>query len=175
MNLIDDSRLLRHLVCRALGILLSGLLAPASVPAASAGAPVFEGPFTDAGEAVLADCGGFLVLDRYALTFRVARHFDRHGTEVRVIEHFAGTETLVNSVTGAAYTSTLHSAALIDPRAHRAAFTGVTLRLTIPGAGAVLLDVGRVVVDREGNVHFEAGPHQFYGGGDFAGLCAALE
>jgi hypothetical protein len=141
---------------------------------ASAGALVFEGPFTDAGAGVLADCGGFLVLDRYALTFHVARRFDRDGTEVRVIEHFAGTDTLVNSVTGAAYTSALHSAAIIDPQANQATFIGVTFRLTIPGAGAVLLDVGRVVVDREGNVYFEAGPHQFYGGGDFAGLCAAL-
>ena len=162
---------LRHL---PLAAVLGCLLAFAGAPVASASPPVFEGPFTDAGEVVLADCGDFLVLDRYAMTFRVTRYFDRDGTEVRVIEHVDGTDTLVNSVTGAAYTSTLHSAAIIDPQAHRAAFTGVILRLTIPGAGAVLLDVGRVVVDREGNVYFEAGPHQFYGGGDFAGLCAAL-
>jgi hypothetical protein len=162
---------LRHLL---LAVGLGCLLAFAGAPAASANPPVFEAVFTDAGEAVLADCGDFLVLDRYTLQYRVTRYFDAQGTEVGVIEHVDGTDTLVNSVTGAAYTSTFHSAAIIDPQAHRAAFTGVTYRLTIPGAGAVLLDVGRVVVDREGNVYFQAGPHQFYGGGDFAGLCAAL-
>jgi hypothetical protein len=51
--------------------------------------------------------------------------------------------------------------------------SGVAFRLVVPGAGAVFLDVGRTVLDRQGNVYFEAGPHQFLDG-DFAGLCAAL-
>ena len=49
----------------------------------------------------------------------------------------------------------------------------MTYRLTLPGAGAVLLDVGRVVVDREGNISFQKGLNQFYGG-DVAGLCTPL-
>ena len=173
MNQTPDPRPLRRRVGRVLGVLLGGLLALASVPAAAAGEPVFEGPFTVAGEAVLADCGGFLVLDRYALTFRVARHFDLNGAEVRVIEHVVATDTLVNSATGAAYTTTARSTAVIDPQGDRAAFTGVIYRLAVPGAGAVFLDAGRVVVDRDGAIHFQAGPHQLYSG-DVAGLCAAL-
>ena len=156
-----------------LGVLLGCLLALAGVPAASAATPVFEDVFIDAGEAVLADCGAFLVLDRYVLSYRVARYFDRNGVEVRVIEHVSGTDTLINSATGAAYPTTFHSTAVIDPQAHRAAFIGVIFRLTLPGAGAVFLDVGRVVADPQGNLSFQAGPHQFYDG-DLAGLCAAL-
>ena len=49
----------------------------------------------------------------------------------------------------------------------------MTYRLTLPGAGAVLLDVGHVVVDQEGNISLQKGSHQFYGG-DVAGLCTAL-
>ena len=156
-----------------LGVLLGCLLALAGVPAASADPPVFEDVFIDEGEAVLADCGAFLVLDRYVLYYRVARYFDRSGVEVRVIEHVSGTDTLINSATGAAYSTTFHSTAVIDPQAHRATFTGVIFRLALPGAGAVFLDVGRVVADPQGNLSFQAGPHQFYDG-DLAGLCAAL-
>ena len=173
MNQTPDPRPLRRRVGRALGILLGGLLTLAGVGPAAAGAPVFEGPFTVAGEVVLADCGTFLVLDRYALTFRVARHADQDGNEVRVIEHVVATDRLINSATGAAYTTTARSTAIIDPQRDRAAFTGVIYRLTIPGAGAAFLDAGRVVVDRDGTIYFLAGPHQLYSG-DVAGLCAAL-
>ena len=173
MNQTPDPRPLRRCVGRALGILLGGLPAFVSVPAVSAGPPAFEAPFTVEGEAMRADCGTFLVLDRYALTFRVARHFAQDGTEVLVIEHVMATDTLVNSATGAAYTTTARSTAVIDPQGDRAAFTGVIYRLTIPGAGAVFLDAGRVVVDRDGTIYFQAGPHQLYSG-DVAGLCAAL-
>lgn len=58
MNQTPYSQPLRRCVGRALGILLGGLVALAGVGPASADAPVVEGPFTDAGEAVLADCGG---------------------------------------------------------------------------------------------------------------------
>lgn len=122
---------------------------------------------------MIADCGDLLVLDRHALTYRVARHFDLNGAKVRVIEHVVAADTLVNSATGVGYTTTARSTAVIDPQRDRAVFTGVIYRLAIPGAGAVFLDVGRVTADRQGNVSFQAGPHQFYDG-DVAGLCAAL-
>jgi hypothetical protein len=50
----------------------------------------------------------------------------------------------------------------------------VISRLTVPGSGAVFLDVGRIVTNQASTViTFQAGPHQFVDG-DFAGLCAAL-
>ena len=64
MNQAPDPRPLRRRVGRALGILLAGLLAFSGAPAASAGPPVFEEPFTVEGEAVLAGRGDFPVLDR---------------------------------------------------------------------------------------------------------------
>jgi hypothetical protein len=45
--------------------------------------------------------------------------------------------------------------------------------LVLPGAGNIFADVGRVVFDADGNIIFEAGPHQFLHG-DVASLCAAM-
>ena len=43
-------------------------------------------------------------------------------------------------------------------------FLGLPLKLIVDGE-VVSLDVGRLVVDEEGNVVFDAGSHQFFGEG----------
>ena len=50
---------------------------------------------------------------------------------------------------------------------------GLRFRVIFPGLGVVLLDAGRVVFDADGNVAFEAGPHQIVNE-DFAAFCAAF-
>ena len=50
---------------------------------------------------------------------------------------------------------------------------GPVMRFTVPGGGVVLLDAGKVTFDGEGNIVFEAGPHQQFHG-DVAGFCAAF-
>lgn len=47
-----------------------------------------------------------------------------------------------------------------DGSANTTTFHGPVFIFTVPGGGAVLLDVGRVTFDSDGNVVFEAGPHQ---------------
>jgi hypothetical protein len=62
----------------------------------------------------------------------------------------------------------------VDATAQTDAVTGVIARLTVPGSGAVLLDVGRIVTNLETDeVTFQAGPHQLVEG-DLADLCEAL-
>jgi hypothetical protein len=156
-----------------LAIALGCLVALAGVGPAAADAPVFEGPHTEEGLAVIADCGAFQVLDRYVLTYTIARFSDRDGAQRRLIEQLSGTDTFVNSATGEEYPTTFHNTVIVDPAVRIGATTGVIFRLAIPGAGAVFLDVGRVVADRQGNVYFQAGPHQAFDG-DLEGLCAAL-
>jgi len=39
---------------------------------------------------------------------------------------------------------------------------GIQFRLTIPGEGTVLMDVGRLVFDADFNITFEAGQHPVY-------------
>jgi len=50
---------------------------------------------------------------------------------------------------------------------------GLLFHVSIPGAGTVLLDVGRVVIRRGQGIVFAAGPHQELSG-DTAAFCAAL-
>jgi hypothetical protein len=52
-------------------------------------------------------------------------------------------------------------------------FDGPVFKFTVPGGGVVLLDVGRLTFDSEGNVVFEAGPHQQLQG-DVDAFCAAF-
>jgi hypothetical protein len=53
------------------------------------------------------------------------------------------------------------------------ASVGMRFRVAFPGLGVVLLDAGRIVFDADGNVVFEAGPHQVFNE-DFTEFCAAF-
>jgi hypothetical protein len=158
----------------ALSLVLASLVAFASLPIAAADGPVVDGPHRLEGQAALTNCGTFTILDQYVLDFTLRLFFDRSGTLVRLEEHVSGTDTLINSVTGKRYTSRFANNVLIDPATGLGANAGIIFRLTVPGAGAVFLDVGRIVTNQAGTVvTFQAGPHQFFSG-DLAGLCAAL-
>jgi hypothetical protein len=154
-----------------------GLVALSRPSAASAaGKPLFLGPFHQEGTALLADCDTFQALDAYQGELSITAFLDTAGNPERAIIDFHGTDTFLNSVSGKSYTESFHNKEFAelngDLQPDKVTKVGVSLRLTIPGAGAVLLDVGRVV-ESPGQIDFEAGPHQALEG-DFAGLCAAL-
>jgi hypothetical protein len=184
-----DTRLVRHLLAAgskepelvssrrvALTLLLLVALTLIGVSASFAqGNPpvVFDGPYHEQGSDVLFDCGSFDVVDHYDLYYSQMLRFDKSGNLVQIVEQVWGTDTLTNSVTGESYTGRFHNTVLIDPSTGIGANAGIIFRITVPGAGAVLLDVGRLVTDQQFNIYFEAGPHQFFNG-DVAALCAAL-
>ena len=157
-------------------LVLVSLIAFFPFSVASADGPVVEGPIHEEGTIVLADCGAFQVLDVYEVNFTVRRFFDEEGNLVKIVEQVWGTDTFTNSVTGKAYPMDFHNNVVVDfsTTPPRAANMGVVYRLIVPGAGAVFLDVGRIVLDRQGNVYFQAGPHQFFDG-DLDALCTVLE
>ena len=152
-----------------------GLMAFLPLSVASADRPVVEGPFREEGVEVLHDCGSFQVLDVYELNFIERQFFDKEGNLVKLVEQVWGTDTFTNSVTGKAYPMSFHNNVVVDftTSPPQGAHMAIIFRLTVPGAGVVFLDVGRIVLDRQGNVYFQAGPHQFFDG-DVDGLCAAL-
>ena len=156
-----------------LSFILTSLVALASFSVALADGPVVEGPIHLEGTVLIADCGTFQINDNYAQDQTIKRFFDETGSLYKIIVELSGTDTLVNSVTGKAYSGSYHSTRIIDPVLRRGSYNGVVVRITVSGEGAVFLDVGRIVSDREGNVYFEAGPHQYFDG-DFDELCAAL-
>jgi hypothetical protein len=166
---------MRHIMSMVTVALVMAAMMPAMASSAQATQPVVEEHHSE-GTVVLADCGDFRVLDRFVLGFTERFFFDKSGTLVRIVSTVSGTDTFINSETGKEIpTTTSHNAVIIDPEAVLGATNGVILRVSVPGSGAVLLDVGRIVSNKEFSViTFEAGPHQFYDG-DLAGLCAALE
>jgi hypothetical protein len=157
----------------AWSLVLAGLIASASLPTAAADGPVVQ-TFHDEGVAELWNCGAFKILDQYVLDFTERWFYDRAGTLIRIEEHVSGTDTLVNSLTGKSYTGRFANNVIVDPVTRLGANAGIIYRITVPGAGAIFLDVGRIVTDRFGTIiAFRAGPHQAVDG-DFARLCAAL-
>src|SRR5262249_31616151 len=106
----------------------------------------------------------------------ITAFLDKEGNPERANVDFHGTDTFCNSVTGKSFIEpclNIEFAELNgDRQPDQVTKAGVTFRLTVPGQGAVLLDVGRIV-ESPGHIDFEAGPHQALEGG-FTGLCAAL-
>jgi hypothetical protein len=156
----------------ALCLFLVGMMALISWNAAFAAEPVFFGPFPEQGDAVIADCGSFQVLDSYDGYTSLRRWVNEDGSTSMAIFRHWGTDTLMNSVTGKAYSNSYDYNTIVNPPL--ASYVGSIYQITIPGAGVVLLETGRIVLDREGNLYFEAGPHQLYDG-NTAALCAALQ
>jgi hypothetical protein len=130
---------------------------------------------TREGDVEIKDCGDFLVRDKFAFSFVSKEFYDENGELVMVVEQIRGTDTFINSDTGKEFTSRFQNTEHIDLTAEPVrAVTGVQGLLTVPGSGAVLLDVGRIVTNLETDeVTFQAGPHQLVEG-DLAGLCEAL-
>jgi hypothetical protein len=127
----------------------------------------------------IADCsefgfGDFQVRDKFEFTFTAKEFYDKNGELIMVVEQIRGTDTFYSPETGKEFTSRFQNTEHIDATAQTDAVTGVIARLTVPGSGAVLLDVGRIVTNLETDeVTFQAGPHQLVEG-DLAGLCEAL-
>jgi hypothetical protein len=153
-----------------LAVVLGVLVALISISVASADQPVFAGPFTFSSTVLVADCGAFLVLDHFTGVVRFQLLFDKDGAPVRFFLDFSGTDTFTNSVTGKGFTEKFHYRQIVD--IDTSTNVGVAVNLTIPGEGAVLQDVGRIIFDlATGEVLFEAGKFEY----DISALCAALE
>jgi hypothetical protein len=155
-------------------LILVSLMAFMPVSAASADAPVFEGPFHYESSFVLTNCGSFRVIDYYVIDWTVTRFFDQAGNLDHYTVQLSGTDTVTNSETGKAYSGYVHDVYTIDLVEGTRTDMGIYWHITVPGAGAVFLDIGRVVFQGRGNIIFEAGPHQELDG-DFDALCAALQ
>ena len=145
----------------------------AGLATASASPPQFSEQHFSGTEA-LVDCGDFLVLDDFDLTATLRWFTDKNGNVVGGLRTWHGTDSVYNSVTGERYTARSGQAVKIDPTSGERTVTGVVFRVNVPGAGVVLLDVGRSIFDPATGEHtIVGGPHQLLEG-DVEALCAAL-
>ena len=159
---------------RILLLMTVAAMMAAMASSAAATQPVVEEDHR-AGTFVLADCGEFQVLDRFVLDGTLQLFYDKEGNLEKIVKVFSGTDTFINSKTGKEIpTTTIHNSVIYDPETELFAINGASFRVTVPGSGAVFLDVGRIVTNEDlTNVTFQAGPHQFIDG-DVEGLCDAL-
>jgi hypothetical protein len=124
------------------------------------------------------NCGTFVVIGDFHVTRRITTFSDSDGNAIRRVAHISVDGTLANSATGASLGFLREGTFTQDLTDGSTVTAGQRTRVTEPGGGIVLQDMGRIV--REGGaIVFEAGPTDFldYQAGDPSGvqdLCAAL-
>lgn len=153
----------------ALVLLVVGV---ALAPAAAALPPerswvAFDDAFTDD------ETCAFPIEVRFVGRLEITTFFDRHGDVVRVQMRGSDVGTAKNPVNGKTARGVDHYMVVERVKAGTTATVGLFVHMNFPGAGIVLIDVGNVVVDAEGNVVHSGGRHDLMTG-NFGGLCAAL-
>ena len=124
-------------------------------------------------------CGSFQVLESATSTLRFTFFYNQDGNGTQALLHIREAGTLSNSVTGksvpekAAFTVTRTFATPGDFSTATVTITGEFFKVTLPGSGLILNDVGRVVIAPDGTITFEGGPHQVFNN-QVQQLCAAL-
>lgn len=127
----------------------------------SAQAPYFEESSFVVVNEPAANCGDFLMIANGSGNNRLWVYFNREGQPVRIAFHGRYTGTLTNSVTGASLLDSPSVANIsVDLIEGTQTNVGAFFNVTVPGAGAVLFEAGRLVFDGEGMPVFIAGPHR---------------
>jgi hypothetical protein len=143
-----------------------------NVPNAGAAQPVLHDG-TSSANLPLLDCGTFEVWDEAEISWSGYLHLDRDGNPVQIVQHLWGSDRLYNPDNGATLRGTFNANEIVDLVDGQAIEDGQVFRILMPGAGVVLLDVGRFVIDFDEGFVFLKGRHQFFEG-DVDALCAAL-
>jgi hypothetical protein len=114
---------------------------------------------------------GFPILFDYSRSVRSTVFFDRDDEPILVRFHITitGTDT-ANGVT--LQDDAVHNS-VDDLRTSSEMRVGIEFLVKDPGGGVISVGGGKVVVDENGDVTFEAGPHPFLDG-DLDAYCAAF-
>jgi hypothetical protein len=141
---------------------------------------ICQGRFTGSNvDQLFVSCGSFDVIQNNPFTVEFTIFFDQAGNETQGIFHVIGAGTLSNSVTGKSVPFESHYTVILtygtpgDDSTVTTTQPGEVYKVTLPGSGLILHDVGRVIFAPDGTITFEAGPHQGLSG-DIQKLCAAL-
>ena len=116
----------------------------------------------------------FTYSEHFDVVRTVTQFLDNHGDVLREVLHIRFVGTATNDRTGKSLPVNGVRHLVFDLVAGTLTETGVLRHVTVPGAGLVLHDSGRVVIrlDDE-SLRFEAGQHQLLTG-DLSSFCAAL-
>ena len=151
-----------------------------TLPVAVSAAPPVVETFHDEGSSAFAGpCpNGVTLVGTFTEDVRVTTFFDVAGTPVRLQIKVDVVGVVTNPETGQSVENPAHTTVFVDLVEGTEAQVGLVFKATVPGVGVVFHDVGRVVFDAEGNLIFEAGPHDVLNSGVAhpvrAAFCAAL-
>lgn len=150
------------------------VLAAIFASAVAHASPPLSETFTFGGQDVMGSCGTFDIVTDGAGSVRLTTYFDRFGNPVRVVLHGESRGTLTNSVNGNFLVDAPSIADIsVDLVAETETRVGTFFNITVPGAGKVYFEAGRLVYDGAGLPVFIAG-QQHAPPETMAILCAAL-
>jgi hypothetical protein len=136
-------------------------------------------PFSDVNADIGISCSSFQVLETATAPIRFIVLYNQEGNVTQGAFHVRLGGILSNSVTGASvpeeahFTESQTFATPGDFSTMTITITGADFKVTLPGSGLILHDVGKVVFAPDGTITFEGGPHQQLHG-EVQKLCAAL-
>jgi hypothetical protein len=117
------------------------------------------------GTDVVADCGGGVQLtDTFTQVDTITVFSDAAGNPIRGqdVGHFDG--VITNTGSGNTYRDTADALVVFDLAEETVTVHGKFFAIVAPGVGIVIQDTGTISFDAEGNIIFQAGPHQVLGG-----------
>ena len=125
------------------------------------------------GSLVLADCGdGVLLTETFTEVHTFTTFFDASGNPVRVQTHENFDGVITNSASGNTYRDPGHWTIVEDLVNGTGTLHGEFYAIVAPGLGMIIQDTGRITFDADGNVIFQAGPHEVLTG--TADFCSIL-
>jgi len=124
----------------------------------------------------IADCGDFTVETRDTRIYLDGTvHYDKDSNPIKVITHWRGEGVYWSPETGKEVTMDSNLINTFDYfETGETIATGIQFKITVPGAGTILMDVGRMIFQPWPNVIWEAGQHPVLlpDDGGFEKLCA---
>jgi hypothetical protein len=122
--------------------------------------------------------GAFPVWTQLSGNLKVASVQPRQGGGLRIVEIVTNGQVLL-STSGKTLRSPLSGTVFYeldaDENLQAVTYVGLNGVFTVPGSGRIALETGRLVIDANGAIVFESGPHDVFGSNpDVAKLCAYL-
>jgi hypothetical protein len=104
--------------------------------------------------------------------FKMTIFYDAAGNPIKIVEtNYRERYTVTASANGKTLTTNAPAVVILHPTEDTELVLGLHNAYHVPGAGVVLLDAGRILIDlRTFEARFEAGPHQYFHG-DAAAFC----
>jgi hypothetical protein len=118
-------------------------------------------------------CPGLDVAAEFDITRVSTTFYNADGNPIRIVRHLRYIGTLGNPLTGKSLADEGNVLITIDLVATTTTFDGKGRVDTVPGLGVVFHVSGRMMFDAEGDLIFEAGPHDDLDN-NLGGLCSYL-